>query len=41
MTKDRNPVLSQNVVAKYSGFTIPYVGYFWTMQSQKMEQHCC
>lgn len=26
--KDINPVLSQNVVAKYSGFTIPYVGYF-------------
>ncbi|WP_040208565.1 signal peptidase I SipW [Neobacillus jeddahensis] len=26
--KDGDPVLSQNVVAKYSGFTIPYVGYF-------------
>ncbi|MDC3413623.1 signal peptidase I [Aquibacillus sp. 3ASR75-11] len=25
---DFNPVLSQNVVAKYSGFTIPYLGYF-------------
>jgi signal peptidase I len=25
---DGNPILSQNVVAKYSGFTIPYVGYF-------------
>jgi signal peptidase len=26
--KDGNAVLVQNVVAKYSGFTIPYVGYF-------------
>jgi signal peptidase I len=25
---DNNPVIAQNVVAKYSGFTIPYVGYF-------------
>ncbi|SDL91168.1 signal peptidase I SipW [Bacillus sp. OK048] len=25
--KDLDPVLTQNVVAKYSGFTIPYVGY--------------
>ncbi|HHY74886.1 MAG TPA: signal peptidase I [Bacillus bacterium] len=25
---DVNPVLSQNVVAKYTDFTIPYVGYF-------------
>ncbi|HEU5139287.1 MAG TPA: signal peptidase I [Bacillales bacterium] len=24
---DPNPVLSQNIVAKYTGFTIPYVGY--------------
>ena len=27
--KDTNPVVSQNVVAEYSGFTIPYVGYFY------------
>jgi signal peptidase len=26
--KDGSPVLAQNVVAKYSGFSIPYVGYF-------------
>jgi signal peptidase len=26
--KDSNPVIAQNVVAKYSGLTIPYVGYF-------------
>lgn len=26
-SKDSNPVVPQNVVAKYSGFTIPYVGY--------------
>lgn len=25
---DMNPVLSDNVLAKYTGFTIPYVGYF-------------
>ncbi|WP_435304250.1 signal peptidase I SipW [Rossellomorea marisflavi] len=25
---DTEPVLSQNVVAKYTGFTIPYLGYF-------------
>jgi signal peptidase len=27
-SKDLTPVLSDNVVAKYSGFTIPYLGYF-------------
>jgi signal peptidase I len=27
-TADADPVLSQNVVDKYSDFTIPYVGYF-------------
>lgn len=27
-TEDLNPVLSENVVAEYFGFTIPYVGYF-------------
>jgi len=25
---DINPVLSENIVAEYTGFTIPYVGYF-------------
>lgn len=25
---DRNPVLSENVVAKYTGYTVPYAGYF-------------
>lgn len=25
---DSTPVLAENVVAEYSGFTIPYVGYF-------------
>ncbi|MDY0393706.1 signal peptidase I SipW [Virgibacillus halophilus] len=24
---DMNPVMSQNVVAEYTGFTVPYVGY--------------
>jgi signal peptidase I len=27
-SKDSNPVLAPNIVAKYSGFTVPYVGYF-------------
>jgi signal peptidase len=27
-SKDSSPVIAQNVVAKYSGFSIPYVGYF-------------
>ncbi|ATP41713.1 signal peptidase I [Solibacillus sp. R5-41] len=26
--EDMNPVMSENVVAKYTGFTMPYVGYF-------------
>lgn len=25
---DKNPVLSENIVAEYTGFTIPYLGYF-------------
>lgn len=25
---DSNPVLAENIVAEYNGFTIPYVGYF-------------
>lgn len=27
-TEDLNPVISNNVIAEYSGFTIPYLGYF-------------
>lgn len=27
-TEDMNPVLSDNIVAEYTGFTVPYVGYF-------------
>lgn len=27
-SKDSNPVLAPNIIAKYSGLTIPYVGYF-------------
>ncbi|MGE7604086.1 signal peptidase I SipW [Peribacillus sp. NPDC097675] len=27
-TSDADPILSDNVVALYSGFTIPYIGYF-------------
>lgn len=27
-SEDMNPVLSDNVVAEYTGFTVPYVGYF-------------
>jgi signal peptidase len=27
-TEDLNPVLSENVMAVYADFTIPYVGYF-------------
>lgn len=26
--EDMNPVLADNVVAQYTGFTVPYVGYF-------------
>lgn len=26
--EDRNPVLSENVVAEYTGVTVPYLGYF-------------
>ncbi|UQD52105.1 signal peptidase I [Bacillus methanolicus] len=33
--KDLDPVLSDNVVAKYSGFTIPYVGYFIDFSKSK------
>ncbi|WP_099158028.1 signal peptidase I SipW [Virgibacillus ndiopensis] len=32
---DRDPVLSENVVAEYTGFTIPYVGYFVNFSQSK------
>ncbi|MBO0958280.1 signal peptidase I [Neobacillus sp. MM2021_6] len=34
-TEDMNPVLSDNVVAKYTGFTIPYIGYFTAFSKSK------
>lgn len=33
--EDMNPVLSENVVAKYTGFTLPYVGYFINFTQSK------
>lgn len=30
---DMNPVMTQNVVAKYSGITIPFIGYFLNFAS--------
>jgi len=33
--EDMNPVLSNNVVAKYTGFTVPYVGYFINFTQSK------
>ncbi|WP_031334998.1 signal peptidase I SipW [Virgibacillus sp. CM-4] len=33
--KDLNPVLSQNVVGTYSGFTIPYIGYIMNFAETK------
>jgi|SRR5699024_7435840 len=32
---DAQPVLSENVVAQYTGFTIPYVGYFISFAQSK------
>ncbi|MDQ0175063.1 signal peptidase I SipW [Bacillus chungangensis] len=32
---DRNPVLSDHVVAEYTGITIPYVGYFMNFAQSK------
>ncbi|AZU65044.1 signal peptidase I SipW [Neobacillus mesonae] len=32
---DQDPVIAQNVVAKYTGFTIPYVGYFLDFAKSK------
>ncbi|MGX6442455.1 signal peptidase I SipW [Neobacillus sp. K501] len=34
-TADLDPVLSQNVVAEYKGFTIPYLGYFMNFAQSK------
>ena len=34
-TKDLEPVLSENVVAQYSDFTIPYIGYLLNYASTK------
>jgi signal peptidase I len=34
-TEDMEPVLSQNVVAEYKGFTIPFVGYFMNFAQSK------
>lgn len=33
--EDMNPVLSDNVVAEYTGFTVPYVGYFVNFSQSK------
>lgn len=33
--EDMNPVLSDNVVAEYTGFTLPYVGYFINFAQSK------
>jgi signal peptidase I len=30
---DTNPVLSENIVAKYTGVTVPFIGYFLTYAS--------
>ncbi|MGE8204413.1 signal peptidase I SipW [Heyndrickxia sp. NPDC080065] len=34
-TADMKPVQSQNVLAKYTGMTIPYVGYFFNFSQSK------
>jgi signal peptidase I len=34
-TPDLEPVLAQNVLAQYTGFTIPYVGYFLSFTQTK------
>ena len=33
--EDMNPVLSENVVAEYTGFTVPNVGYFINFSQSK------
>ncbi|WP_282138656.1 signal peptidase I SipW [Rossellomorea aquimaris] len=32
---DLEPVLSENVVGEYTGFTIPYIGYFMNIMNSK------
>ncbi|QTM98308.1 signal peptidase I [Sediminibacillus dalangtanensis] len=32
---DREPVLSQNVIGEYTGFTVPYIGYFISFAQSK------
>ncbi len=32
---DLEPVLSENVVAEYKGFTVPYIGYFMNFMNSK------
>lgn len=34
-SEDMEPVLSENVVAEYNGFTIPYIGYFMDFTNSK------
>ena len=34
-SEDMNPVMAENVVAQYTGFTLPYVGYFNNFASSK------
>lgn len=34
-SEDMNPVMAENVVAQYTGFTMPYVGYFNNFASSK------
>lgn len=33
--EDMNPVISENVVAQYTGFTVPYLGYFVNFSQSK------
>ena len=33
--EDMNPVMSENVVAEYTGFTVPSVGYFINFAQSK------
>ena len=33
--EDMNPVISDNVVAQYTGFTVPYLGYFVNFSQSK------
>lgn len=33
--EDMNPVISENIVAQYTGFTVPYLGYFVNFSQSK------